>query len=92
MRRRNLPGVRHCAAWELPQPLAAAGGLRLPSAMDDVARLPGTRLAAYMAAHPDTDICCVEGTWHAWLPAPGGGGAECYGRDEDELLAKLAVS
>jgi hypothetical protein len=41
-----------------------------------------------------TDICQVEGTWHAWTPACGCGceyaGTEDHGRDEGELAAKLA--
>jgi hypothetical protein len=41
------------------------------------------------------DICQVEGTWHAWTPVVCGcgcgyAGTEDHGRDEDELLAKLA--
>jgi hypothetical protein len=41
-----------------------------------------------------TDICQVEGTWHAWTPACGCGcefaGEGEHGATEDELLAKLA--
>lgn len=60
--------------------------MRLPSVMDYL--LP-PRLAEYKRAHPEADICRVEGTWHAWVPDERGG-AEAHGRDEDELLAKLA--
>lgn len=45
-------------------------------------------LAEYARAHPEADICQVEGTWHAWLP-DGCGGEESHGRTEAELLAKL---
>lgn len=57
--------------------------------MEGIPRLPGSRLAEYARAHPETVICCVEGTWHAWLPDGHGGGQAAHGRTEDELLAKL---
>ena len=57
--------------------------------MDDITRLPGARSAQYEAAHPGTVICCVEGTWRAWLPASGCGGTEYCARTEDELLDRL---
>lgn len=57
--------------------------------MEGIAQAAASRLAEYARAHPETVICQVEGTWHAWIPAGGCGGTEWHGRDEDELLSKL---
>ena len=59
--------------------------------MEGTRRLPGARAAEYKRDHPETVICCVEGTWHAWIPAAGRTGTELHARDEDELLDRLAA-
>jgi hypothetical protein len=59
--------------------------------MEGTRRLPGSRLAEYKRTHPETVICCVEGTWHAWVSTGEFTGAEAHGRTEDELLDSLAA-
>jgi hypothetical protein len=50
-----------------------------------------TRLAEFLAGHPEVECPPpVDGVLHAWIPDGSGGGAAAHGRDEDELLAKLA--
>jgi hypothetical protein len=54
--------------------------------------ITAARIAQLARAHPEADICLVEGTWHAWIPdRAGSGGAEAHGRTEEELLAKLGA-
>jgi hypothetical protein len=44
------------------------------------------------AAHPEVGApCCVEGTWHVAVSLDCGWGY-VHGRDEAELLAKLAAA
>jgi hypothetical protein len=53
----------------------------------------GSRLDEFAACHPEVSaLCCVEGTWHAWISTGEFTGAEAHGRTEDELLAKLAAA
>jgi hypothetical protein len=56
--------------------------------------LPSAPVARTVHGREGTDICQVEGTWHAWTPACGCGcgyaGTEDHGGDEGELAAKLA--
>lgn len=53
--------------------------------------ITAARIAQVARTHPEADICQVDGIWHAWIPDGAGGGSEAHGRDEDELLAKLAA-
>ena len=60
--------------------------------MEGIALRPGSPLAEFAAEHGEISFCRVEGNCYAWTPAPGDefAGELAHGRDEDELLAKLA--
>jgi hypothetical protein len=60
--------------------------------MEGIMETSASRLAEYARAHPEISICQVDDIWRAWLPAGGCAGGEVHGRDEDELLAKLAAA
>ena len=48
-------------------------------------------LAAFQQAHPDAQVCCVDRTWHTWLPAPDGGREICA-HTLTELLDRLEAA
>jgi hypothetical protein len=56
-----------------------------------VIRFGWVRLAEVCRAYPQVQVCCVEGTWHAWIPHPAGG-REVGGDTLDDLLDRLLAA
>ena len=72
--------------------MPSASGLRTVNRVEGDQLLPGT-LAELTAAHPEVVACCVDGVWHAWLPAGGRcAGTEVHGADAAELLVRLTAA
>lgn len=53
--------------------------------------MEGLSLSEIAAAHPEAQVCSVDGVLHAFIPDGRGGGAETYAYTEQELAAKLAA-
>ena len=76
--------------------LPSVSRLRTVRKMEGIPQLLPASLDELTARHPDVSICHVGGVWLAWIPADGNNctcaGEMVRGRDEAELLARLAAA